>query len=276
LQLFIIISKLFHVGIHCMKWCSDSECLLVGTATGVACWRLYYNTKRQHKEELVYYPNEMQFFEHPHKHPVHSLDISPQGRLFMALTDGEDVVYVWDTTTSTSSPVYCFDSANALAQHCSWSPSGLHVAVTDTKGGVVLVDTYSWKHSPCYQQSVPISTVCWLGESVCLLHSIYSMDIYTCELLLTQQKLSHTIQNKRLQRYNAPTVGAIADISAHSSSNLLSIAVSSTPFTLSSHGMSVGAGEVIGIQEIVSEARQGKFLAMSFTKWRNHEDVAGK
>lgn len=203
-----------------MQWCCDTDSLLVGTSTGIACWRLFQNQNRRFDEDPSF-STCFQFFEHPHKRPVHSLDVSPHGRLVAAMTIGEGVIYIWDSSLSTCSPVYCLNGS--VGESLSWSPAGLHIAITDRDGGLVLLDSYTWRYESCCECKQTLSTVCWLGEADCLFYSAGSLNIHTCELLLTQDMT----RNKRVVGG-----GLLNHAALTSGSNLQSISVSTIPVTL--------------------------------------------
>lgn len=243
-------------GIFCLAWFRDLDSLLVGTATGIACWRLYSNRspKTIHDDK---YTTLMQFFEHPQKKAVHCIDVSPTGRLFAAMSNDENKIYIWDATMAICSPIYCLDG---IGQSLKWSPSGLHIAITDSSGNFLLLDSYNWKHEPCCRLTPPVASLCWLGGSDCIFFSSLSTHIYTCEL---QQRTSLATTKANRKTNNSQSS---------------SITVSPVPLVLDTSiftSMFFLQGDHIGISEITSEEVHGNYAAVSFIECDSNDNIGG-
>lgn len=111
-------------GIFSLKWCLDSDILLVGTKYGICVWYVRKLGEQQQPEMW------MKFIQHPTLRACQILDVCPQGKMCVSISAGERLAHVYDVIMETSSPLFCLDGT--IADNVAWSPSGLHLCLSNT------------------------------------------------------------------------------------------------------------------------------------------------
>jgi hypothetical protein len=193
------------VGVYCLTWSPINDYLYVGTSGGVCCWRMSVQPglaggAAQVRETMSY------FYKHPKDMDVHCLQFSPSGRIFATTTEGERVVYVWDTATKVANALWCLEGGLG-AGHLTWAPSGMHFCVSardsdwrtreTTNSAVVMVEADTWypwswvTPKANAEAESKVGALAWIDRS----HCIYTE--YQSPLQLFMVSMDSTTPNAR-------------------------------------------------------------------------------
>jgi WD40 repeat protein len=105
-------------GVLCLVWMPLSDVLLVGTTTGIALWSLCSLFEKETDKSWV------NILEHPLGKPIHDIQACPTGRLFAALSKGDNEILIFDSYMKTATPLRSISGPGSSCAEMAWAPSG--------------------------------------------------------------------------------------------------------------------------------------------------------